>query len=69
MKDYHKLYNLSDVLLIDDIFENFRNSFMHHYGFDPAWCFSAPGLAWDAALKITKGSTRIIKRPRHVVND
>ena len=27
---------------------------MHeHYGLDPAWYFSAPGLAWDAALKIT----------------
>ena len=27
---------------------------MNHYGLDPAWYFSAPGLAWDAALKITK---------------
>ena len=27
---------------------------MNHYGLDPAWYFYAPGLAWDAALKITK---------------
>ena len=27
---------------------------MNHYGLDPAWYFSASGLAWDAALKITK---------------
>ena len=27
---------------------------MNHYGLDPAWYFSAPGLAWDSALKITK---------------
>ena len=52
MKDYHNLYNLSDVLA--DIFENFRNICMNHYGFNPAWYCSAPGLAWDATLKITK---------------
>ena len=27
---------------------------MNRYGLDPAWYFSAPGLAGDAALKITK---------------
>ena len=27
---------------------------MNHYGLDPAWYFSARGLAWDASLKITK---------------
>ena len=54
MKDYHNLYNLSDVLLLGDVFENFRNICMTHYGLDMAWYFSAPGLAWDAALTITK---------------
>ena len=53
MKDYHNLYNLSDALLLADIFENFRNICMNHYGLDPAWYFGATGLAWDAALKIT----------------
>ena len=54
MKDYHNLYNLSDVLLLADVFENFRNICMNHYGLDPAWYFSAPDLAWDAELKLTK---------------
>ena len=54
MKVYHNLHNLSDLLLLADVFENFRNICMNHYGLDPAWYFSAPGLAWDAALKITK---------------
>ena len=52
MKNYHKLYNLSDVLLLADIFENFRSICMNHYELDPAWYFNVPGLAWDATLKI-----------------
>ena len=31
MKDYHKLYNLSYVLLLADIFENFRNICTNQY--------------------------------------
>ena len=53
MKDYHNLYNLSDVLLLADVLENFRNICTNHYGLDPAWYYSATGLAGDAALKIT----------------
>ena len=45
MKDYHTLYNLSDVLLLADAFENFTNICTNHYGLDPAWYYSAPGLA------------------------
>ena len=54
MKDYHNLYNLSDALLLAYVFENFRNICMNHYVLDPAWYSSALGLAWDAALHITK---------------
>ena len=54
MNDYHKLYNLSDVLLSADIFENFRSICMNHYGLDPACYFSASGLVLDSTLKITK---------------
>ena len=60
MKGYHNLYNLSDVLLLADIFENFRSIYMNHYGLNPAWYFSAPDLAWDATLKITKVQLLII---------
>ena len=63
MKDYHNLYNLSDVLLLDNIFENFRNICMNHYGLDPAWYFSAPGLAWDASLQITKVQLELLSEP------
>ena len=63
IKDYHNFYNLSDVLLLADIFENFRNICMNHYTSAPAWYFSAPGLAWDAALKITKVQLELLSDP------
>ena len=36
---------------------------MNHYGLDPAWYFSAPGLAWDATLKITKVQLELLSDP------
>ena len=36
------------------VFENFRNMCLEIYELDPANNFSAPGLAWQAALKKTK---------------
>ena len=52
-KEYHELYNETDVLLMADVFENFRNNNLKIYGLDPAHYFTAPGLSWDACLKIT----------------
>ncbi|XP_065642665.1 uncharacterized protein LOC136074289 [Hydra vulgaris] len=59
-RDYHDLYNVSDVLLLADVFENFRNVCMKNYKLDPAWYFTSPGLAWDAALKLTKINLELI---------
>ena len=53
LQDYHDLYNVTDVLLLADVFENFRNVCMENYKLDPAHYFTAPGLAWDACLKMT----------------
>ena len=63
MNEYLNLYNLSDVLLLADVFENFRNICMNHYGLDPGWYFSAPGLAWDATLIITKVQLELLSDP------
>ena len=54
MKDYHNLYLEIDVLLLADVFENFRDVCIENYKLDPAWYYTAPGLAWDACLKKTE---------------
>ena len=60
MKDYHDLYLKTDVLLLTDVFENFRDVCLQNYDLDPAWYYTAPGLAWDAALKKTKVSLQLL---------
>ena len=52
--EYHDLYVQSNTLLLADVFENFRNMCLKIYELDPAKFLSAPGLAWQAALKKTK---------------
>ena len=59
-KDYHELYNKVDVLLLADVFEHFRNICLTNYGLDPAHYYTAPGLAWDAALKVTDVSLELL---------
>ena len=53
LKDYHDLYLKSDVLLLTDFFEKFRNMCLEFYGLDPCHYFSAPALSWDASLKLS----------------
>ena len=51
--DYHDLYVKTDVVLLVDVFENFRKVCMEKYGLDPAHYYTAPGLSWDVLLKKT----------------
>ena len=51
--DYSDVYLKIDVILLADIFENFRSLCLRVYQIDPAWVYSAPGLAWNAMLKLT----------------
>ena len=53
MGDYHDLYHVSDVLLLTDVFENFRKTCIQYHKLDPYHYFTSPGLSWDAMLKMT----------------
>ena len=53
MGQYHDLYLKSDILLLVDVFENFRKTCLEYYQLDPCHYFTSPGLSWDAMLKMT----------------
>ena len=52
--EYHDLYVKTDVLLLADVFENFRETCLNYYKLDPAHYMTSPGLSWDAMLKMTE---------------
>jgi len=45
LRDYLNLYNKSDVSILADVFENFRDLCINAYKLDPAWYYTSPGLA------------------------
>ena len=63
LKDYHDVYLGSDVLLLADVFENFRRTALSTYKLDPAHYLTLPGYSWDALLKSTNVSLELITDP------
>ena len=63
MKDYHNLYLESDVALLEDIFENFRDNCMRTHKVDLAHYYTVPGLSYDAMLKFTKVKLQLLTDP------
>ena len=53
MSEYHDLYLVSNMLLLTDVFKNFRKTCMQYYKLDPCHYFTSPGLNWDAIIKMT----------------
>ena len=43
--EYQDLYAQSDILLLADVFENFRNMCLEIYDLNPVYFLSAPGLS------------------------
>lgn len=51
LDEYSDLYLKTDVLLLADVFENFRNHCIESYELDPSYYCTLIGFAWDAMLK------------------
>ena len=62
MKDYHDLYLKCNVLLLDDVFEKFKESSLKHYGLCLSHYFSAQALTWDAMVNMTKIELEVISK-------
>ena len=51
--DYHDLYLRTDLVLLTNVSEAFRDTCLKHYKLDPAHFYKSPGLAWHTCLKHT----------------
>ena len=60
IKDYQDLYLKYDVLLLTDVFEKFRSNSFKNYQLYSSHYLSAPGLNWNAILKMTKVKLELI---------
>ena len=63
IRGYTKLYVDTDVHNLADLFETFRNECITNYTLDPAHFITAPGLSWEACLRLTKTKLELIKDP------
>ena len=60
MKHFHYLYVKWDVLLVPDVFENFKNRCLENYGLCPSHYLSTPALGWNVMLSMTKAQLNLI---------
>jgi len=63
LRDYHDHYLLSDVLLLADVMENFRNTILDEHKRDCLHFYTLPSLAWTCVLEHTRIKLHLITDP------
>ena len=61
--DYHDLYLRTDVVLLANVYEAFREMCLEDDKLDPAHFYTSPGLAWKACLKHTGIRLKLLTDP------
>ncbi|KAL4104864.1 hypothetical protein QTP88_020140 [Uroleucon formosanum] len=51
--EYSDLYLLTDILILADVFEHFRDICLKTFNLDASYYLTAPGFAFDAMLSFT----------------
>ena len=63
MKGILDLYLKCNVSLLVDVFEKLKSNSLNNCGLCPSHSLSAPGLRWNAMLKLTKIELELIPGP------
>ena len=66
MQDYHGSYLKLDVALLACCSEDCREISLQTYRLDVAQFFTAPNMAKDAALRITRARVELLTEPEHL---
>ena len=61
MGEYHDFYLQTDVLLLADVFENFRKVDLETYKLDPAHYITGCSYSFDASIKRYAQKNRVIQ--------
>ena len=51
--EYHEWYLMTDVYLLTDVIENFRDMCLNYCGLDAAYYITLPNYSWNALLSLT----------------
>ena len=57
---YHDLYLKTGVVLLADVFQEFRKTCLKNCKLDPLHYYTAPGLSFDALFKYTKENLELL---------
>ena len=60
IKTYHDLYLQFDVFLLACVFETLRRESINSTELNPSYYLSTPGYSWDAMLRFTDVSLKLI---------
>ena len=63
LKDYLEVYLLADLLLLSDVFENFRTNCYKNYELDPLHYYSNAHFTFDAFLRFSGAKLELLTDP------